>query len=176
MKKSAATNTITLDVHSVQRLLDAEGSPLLCPRIHPEAARSIFHDAERQRVNGDFQVAIRVPAQDLPRGSEVEAAIHAHFAAESADAGCELRETLRRGGYGPLIALLVVASLVMFAEWLQVFGQGRLYKYLSESLIIIGWVTLWTPIELLLFEHFPIRCGRNLTWALAHSRVVLETR
>ncbi|HEY5952744.1 MAG TPA: hypothetical protein VIT18_00175, partial [Terrimicrobiaceae bacterium] len=32
-----------------------------------------------------------------------------------------------------------MATLVMFAEWLQVFSQGRFYKYLSESLIIIDW-------------------------------------
>jgi len=116
------------------------------------------------------------PPHDLPRGSEIETAIHAHFAAETADAGYELRETLRRGGYSLLLALLVVASLVMFAEWLQVLGQGRLYKYLGESLIIIGWVTLWTPIELLMFDHFPIRRRRNLARALARSRIVLETR
>jgi hypothetical protein len=72
--------------------------------------------------------------------------------------------------------LLAVAKLVVFAEWLQVFSQGRFYKYLSESLIIIGWVTLWKPIELLLFDHFPIRRRRNLARALAPSRVLLETR
>ena len=140
MKTGATTNTITLDVHSVERLLDSDGSPLLGPRIHPEAARSIFRDAEGLRADNGFQVAIRVPPQDLPRRPEVEAAIHAHFAAATADAGFELRETLRRGGYGLLIALLAVATLVMFAEWLQVFSQGRFYTYLSESLIIIGWV------------------------------------
>jgi hypothetical protein len=176
MKTDAATHTITLDVHSVERLLDADGSPLLCPRIHPDAARSIFHDAEGRRPNGGFQVAIRVPPHDLPRGSEVETAIHAHFAAETEDPGYELRETLWRGGYSLLLALLAVASLVMFAEWLQVLGQGRLYKYLGESLIIIGWVTLWTPIELLMFDHFPIRRRRSLARVLARSRVVLETR
>ncbi|HEY5952745.1 MAG TPA: hypothetical protein VIT18_00180 [Terrimicrobiaceae bacterium] len=72
----ATTNTITLDVHSVERLLDSDGSPLLGPRIHPEAARSIFRDAEGLRADNGFQVAIRVPQQDLPRRPEVEAAIH----------------------------------------------------------------------------------------------------
>jgi hypothetical protein len=64
----------------------------------------------------------------------------------------------------------------MFAEWLQVFSQGRFEKYLSESLIIIGWVTLWNPIQLLLFDHFPIRRRRNLAGARARSRVLLATR
>ncbi len=113
-----------LNVHSVERLLDSDGSPLLGPRIHPEAARSIFRDAEGLRADDGFQVAIRFPPADLPRRPEVEAAIHAHFAAETADAGYELRETLRRGGYGLLTALLAVATLVVFAEWLQVFSQG----------------------------------------------------
>ena len=48
MKTGAAPDTITLNVHSVERLLDADGSPLLCPRIHPEAARSILYDADAQ--------------------------------------------------------------------------------------------------------------------------------
>jgi hypothetical protein len=163
-------------VHSVERLLDADGSPLLYPRIRPEAAGRIFYDAEGQGPNGSFRVAIRVPPQDLPRGSEVEATPHAHFATETANAGCELREALRSGGYSLLLALLAVAGLVMFAEWLQVLGEGRLYKYLGESLIIIGWVTLWTPIELPLFDHFPIRRRRNIARTLARSHAVLEPR
>ena len=55
---------------------------------------------------------------------------------------------------GLLIALLAVATLVMFLEWLEVFGQERIYNHLREGLTIIGWVTLWNPIELLLVDTF----------------------
>ena len=146
------------------------------PRVSPEAARSILHGADAQSRSAGFQIQIRVPSEDLPRESEVEKAIKSHFVAEAADAGRELRETMRRGWQGLLLALLVVASLVFFSDWLKVLGTGRFNTYLGESLIIIGWVTLWSPAQLLVFDHFPIRRRRNLARALPRSRVVLETR
>jgi hypothetical protein len=115
----------------------------------------------------------RVPPQDLPHESEVETAIESRLLTEAADAGRELRETMRKAWQGLLFALLVVAGLVFLAHWLEVLGIRRFCHYLGESLIIIGWVTRWSPAQLLLFDHFLIRRRRNLARALARSHVVL---
>jgi hypothetical protein len=41
MKPLREDIVLRFDVHSVDRLLDRDGSPLIGPRIHPEVARAI---------------------------------------------------------------------------------------------------------------------------------------
>ncbi len=165
--------TLRLEIRSVDRLLDVEGSPLVGPRIHPEVAQTIYHDAEEFRGKQRFRIEICVPQDDVARTAEVEAAIHKHFSNQERDAISELRDTLGNGRISLFIALLVVAALVLISEWLQYFGQGRLHTLLGESLIILAWVTLWMPAEMLLFEHLPIRRKRHISHALARSQIVL---
>ncbi len=67
----------------------------------------------------------------------------------------------------------MVAALVILAEFLQTLGTGRFYELLGESLVIIGWVTLWGPLDLLLFERHRIRRRRNTAKMLSAAQVAL---
>ncbi|WP_247828979.1 hypothetical protein [Arthrobacter antioxidans] len=42
-----------------------------------------------------------------------------------------------------------VAALVVGPAWLN--------QFIVEGLIIVGWIALWHPIDLLLFERWPLR-------------------
>ncbi len=163
---------IRLPVRSVDSLLDVGGSPILGPRIHPEAAHAIFFDAKEVRRNL-FQIEIAAPRGDLGRSSEVESAVRNHFLTQERDLTTELQTAMRRGFLSLLFAMLVVALMVVLSEWLQTLGTGRIFSLLGESLVIVGWVTLWIPAETLIFEQFAIREKRNLARALRSSRVVL---
>lgn len=160
----------------MDQLLDIEGSPLTAPRIHPEAAHALYFDAKKLGANKDFQIEVTVPSAELHRGAEVETAVRTHFLTEESDAGSELLTALRRGWLSLLFALMVVAAMVVLSEWLQTLGTGRIYSLLGESLVIIGWVTLWMPAETLLFEQFAIRHRRALARSLGRAEVKLLPR
>jgi hypothetical protein len=48
-------------------------------------------------------------------------------------------------------------------------GDSATVRAITESLIIVYWVILWRPAELLLYEHFPARRRRKAARALARS-------
>jgi hypothetical protein len=54
VKTSAATNAITLDVRSIERLLDADESPLLCPCVSSEL---VFSSVEGSVLWTDLHLA-----------------------------------------------------------------------------------------------------------------------
>lgn len=170
---SATSFKIALGVRSVECLLDVEGSPLVLPRIHPDVAHWIFEEASELPRYAAPEIEISVPQADLGKQKEVEQAMHSHFQFQARDAGIDLRDTLNKGWLSLTVALLLVLALILFAEFMQRFGNGYLNVLLRESLIIIGWVTLWVPVETLLFEHFPIRRKRNLSQKLAKAPVRL---
>lgn len=170
-----ATAPICLRVRSVDALLDAGGSPLLEPRLHPEFAEAVWREALRKPKAAGFQLEVTVPAADVERHREVSEAIHFHFLKQQREFAEELREIFRDGRRSLFIGLLVVALLLMLAEAIPYLWERRLAYAVSESLIIVAWVVLWHPAELLLYSHFPVRKHRRLAGELAEARVSLRT-
>jgi hypothetical protein len=72
VKPSQDDIVLRVDVHSVDRLLDRDGSPLIGPRIHPDVARAIRADAAAYPKGSRFQIRVGVPARrpgPCPRGA-----------------------------------------------------------------------------------------------------------
>ncbi|RKT47558.1 hypothetical protein [Thiocapsa rosea] len=165
---------LRFDVHSVDRLLDRDGSPLVGPRIHPEVARAIRADAAGHPKGSRFRITAGVPSGDLGRLGEVRVAIQSHFREECVDAEEEIRALAHKGRWTFLVAFLVVGLVILANEAIVYWFDGRFITVLSESLIIVAWVTLWGPAETLLFSHFPVRRARDLARSLASAVVTLE--
>ena len=165
---------LALAVRSVDRLLDLANTPLAGPVIHPEVARTIRAAATEHPRRSHFRIDVRVPAADLDRQNEVRTAIQTHFRGELAEAEDELRSIASKGRWTFLIALAVVALLIGISEAVRQLGEGRVVTVLSESLIIVAWVSLWGPAETLLFARFPVKRERDLARSLAAARVELK--
>lgn len=164
---------LKLDVRSVDRLLDLDDTPLADPAIHQEAARVLRSKAASCPSGSRFLLEINVPAEDLSRTDEVRTAIRTQFEEEATEAREELKELSRKGRWSFGIALLVVTVLVSLSEAIIHAWSGRFVHVLSESLIIVAWVTLWGPAETLLFARFPLGRQRQLAESLAQAEVRL---
>ena len=175
MNKQPIETTLKLRVGSVEQFLDFGGSPMLEPRIHPQAAKAIWCEALQQASCNRFLIEVTAPPEDLGRGAEVSEAIHHHFFWQTQEANEELHEIFREGRLGLLLGLIVVALLLAGSEAVLLLGRGRLLTTLSESMIIAAWVAIWRPAELLLYSHLPVRRRRNLARALAQAGVVLRS-
>jgi hypothetical protein len=174
MSDSATSSSpIRLALHSVDGLLDAEGSPLAEPRLHPEFAHAVWSEALQSKSTSGFHLELTVPIADSHRQAEVAEAVRFHFQNRQSAFGEELRALFQDGRRSLVIGLLVVALLLTLAEAIPYLWERRLAYAVSESLIIVAWVVLWHPAELLLYAHFPVRRHRKLAGALAEARVAL---
>lgn len=169
-------NPITLDISSVDDLLDADSSPLNELRLHPDVAEAIWTQALQQPKKEKVRIELIVPTDEVARGAEVTKAIHYHFAKRTVDFKEELREIFKDGWRSLAIGLLVVAALLAISEGIPHFGSGRTVTALSESLIILAWVAIWHPGDLLLYAHFPVRNHLRLAKVLAQAKVILRSK
>ncbi|MEI8311832.1 MAG: hypothetical protein WCH98_13855 [Verrucomicrobiota bacterium] len=48
-------------------------------------------------------------------------------------------------------------------------------EFLSRGLVIVAWVALWRPAELLVYDHLPLRKQRKLARKAAEADVVLRS-
>ena len=90
-------------------------------------------------------------------------AIHAHFRRMSQATRRQLRQLFREGRTALLIGLACLATAILAAEvFAGLIGDGATATFVRESLVIGGWVAMWRPMEVFLYDWWPIRNRRRI--------------
>ena len=102
----------------------------------------------------------------------VAEAIHNYFQYKSVLSRRNLRVLLLEGRTSLLIGLAFLAACLIGADLLSGLVNSTFFKVLKESLTIAGWVAMWRPMQIFLYDWWPlIRRGRiyqNLGHAVVH--------
>jgi hypothetical protein len=99
-------------------------------------------------------------------------AVHAHFRQRAKSTRRRLRQLFRVGRISLVIGLAFLALVIAVGEYLSLRIDKESYGYLiKESLVIAGWVALWRPLEIFLYDWWPIRAEARLQDRLAEMDV-----
>jgi hypothetical protein len=162
-------------------------------RLFNQMDPSPFHDRDIDPNAEEFIVGW---CQELPRAAPLALVVHLdrsagepgeaqllrdamqqYFRRRSDATRLRLRQVLRIGrmslviGVGFLVLALGAGQMMM-----KLLNPGGFLKILDESLIIGGWVAMWRPIEILLYDWWPIRAERRLFDRLASMPVQIRYR
>ena len=86
-----------------------------------------------------------------------------------------LRELFRRGRTSLAIALVFLAASIAASDALAMsFPDSRVTGVLREGLLIVGWVAMWRPAEVFLYDWWPIRAEARLYDRLGAMPVRIE--
>lgn len=87
----------------------------------------------------------------------------------------ELSELFRRGRWSLLIGLGVLGVCMAAAQIVEgLLTYGPLARFIGEGLIILGWVANWRPIEIFLYDWWPLAQRRSLFRRLAEAQVIVR--
>jgi hypothetical protein len=178
----AATVDAVVEVHlrEVAQLFDSMDP---CPFYE----RDLEPDAEDYITASVFELGPRKPTAivvyvDEPAGKQdeeapLEQAIHRHFTRKTRLAARELREVVRRGWISLLIGLAFLSAMLVASEAVaRGMSSGPLADILRESLVIGGWVAMWKPLEVFLYDWWPIVGRRGMLAMLSRLPVRLVVR
>jgi hypothetical protein len=73
--------------------------------------------------------------------------------------------SLRQEGYATLWRGLVFLALCLLGSRLMGvvdFAPGFIERFIDEGLVIAGWVALWYPLDVLLYQRWPLARERRL--------------
>ena len=153
----------------------------------PFHKRDIDPDAERfiaswaRETPSHQRLALLVHVDRLPAREDANAMVHGavrdHFARQAASTRQRLRQLLRIGRTSLAIGLAVVAASIIIGDAVESMLEGsRFGSVVRESLLIGGWVAMWRPIEIFLYEWWPIRAEARLMDRLSAMTIrVVET-
>ena len=95
-------------------------------------------------------------------------AIHEFFSQRAQTYRRRLREYLRVGRTSLVIGLATLASAIALGDFLAGLMKGsRIGEIVRESFTIGGWVSMWRPLEIFLYDWWPIRAEARLSDRLA---------
>lgn len=114
------------------------------------------------------------PADPSPLVAE---AIRNYFAYKSTLAKRNLRLLLLEGRMSLLIGLGFLTLCLFGADVLAAYTSNTFLRMLKESLLIGGWVAMWRPMQIFLYEWWPIVRKRRIYRNLGHAKVhVLQAK
>jgi hypothetical protein len=119
-------------------------------------AREVPHHVALRMV-----VEITEPRPGHIQPSVIADAVNNYFANMAHLARNEFHELMRRGRTSLMIGLLVLAVSMFAAHFAGVALEDRSWGGLvSEGIMIGGWVAMWRPLEILLYDWWPLRRKR----------------
>jgi hypothetical protein len=74
-----------------------------------------------------------------------------------------LRQLFRRGRTSLAIGVTFLATSLLIGDVVaRLLGDRRIGEIIRESLLIGGWVAMWRPLEVFLYDWWPIRADARL--------------
>jgi hypothetical protein len=81
----------------------------------------------------------------------------------------------RRGRISLVIALAFLAASIAVGDAVaRYLGAGRVSEVIREGFLIGGWVAMWRPLEVFLYDWWPIRAEGRLLQRLSTMPVRIE--
>jgi hypothetical protein len=171
--------TMEMHLRDLRQLFDSmDPSPFFEKDLDPNAEEYIVESAKELPAARPCTLVIHLDQPPALSGEEQDVgdAIRVHFQRRAKLLHRDLRQLLRRGlislgiGFLFLLAVFLLAQLVN--HWL---GDTPWERLLREGLIIVGWVAMWRPLEIFLYDWWPIFGEQRLHERLSNLHVRLIT-
>jgi hypothetical protein len=172
------TNAIEIRLSSVDQLFHTlDPSPFREKDLDKDVEDFIVSWARELHTDMPFTIVVHLPEKQLirPEAKEIGPAITGFFAYNAKEIGLELKELLRVGRRSLAIGITVLVISIVASQTVAANLEPKpLGKVLETSLIIFAWVANWRPIEIFLYEWWPINRRRRLYQRLATAKVKLK--
>ncbi len=149
-------------------------APFRGRRLDPQAEAYLLDRAAGLPSTGAVSLRLHLP--DAAAGEGLPALLAGVFAARAAAEGARLREHFWQARTALVVGLAgLAACLALAAAAEAMLGVRSPLGLMAEGLTILGWVLLWKPAEMFLYDWMPIRRRRRLFRRLAAARIAVIT-
>lgn len=175
-----AGNVVELKLRELGQLFNSlDPSPFQEKDLDADAEEFIVEWARELRPAKDeplrLVVHLEKPLADGQTPAAIEEAIRHYFAYRASINTLSLRQLLRQGRTSLLIGVSFLTACLLLAELIAHRAPpGALRQILREGLTIGGWVAMWRPMEIYLYDWWPLRRRGALLARLSRIDVAVQ--
>lgn len=145
--------------------------------VDSDASEYLHNKADLIRLNHDVRLEVSIPKIS---GEEKELAtkvLHRFFDYKTQVAKKDLAHNFAQGITSIIFSVILVISCALIYILFKVLGASDgLMTLISSILIIACWVAVWTPVEIFLFNWWPIRHEVRVYRKLSTMEVEFKTK
>ena len=178
MTQNQAHQTIEIRVEEAAQLFNTlDPFPFKERDLDSDAEEYIVGWARELSRDQPLQILIHLPAKEAETkaGQELGMAFARYFDYRADVLGRDLNELFRVGRRSLLIGLAVLGLCMAAGKVITGrLGPDYIGHFIEEGLFIVGWVANWRPIEIFLYDWWPLARRRDLYRRLAGAPVILN--
>jgi hypothetical protein len=133
---------------------------------NPFRIRDLDDDVEEYIVSSATEIGIKrlgklrifiTEKDQLVLPESIINAVHEYFLYRSDIVIKKVRRKLKVGIKSLLIGFLFLALAISSSSFLREIFEGHyLTKFFEEGLLVVGWVSMWMPVNIFLYEWWPL--------------------
>lgn len=166
-------STISLNLRDMSQLFNSmDPSPFREKELDDDADEFIV--AWARELPPDAPLRLRVYLERWPTEDPkdvVVTAIHNHFSHRATITSMELSQLLKQGRTSLLIGLMFLAVCLFLSNSLAAHAQVEWGAVVTQSLTIGGWVAMWRPMQIYLYDWWPLWQRKRVFSKLSHIPV-----
>ena len=175
----AEFSTIELWLSTLQQLFNSfDPSPFHEKDLDSEAEDYIVGAVDELGSPQPIRLVIHLPAEQLLSASslDLEGSVRHYFSYRHSEAERKLRLHFREARAALVIGVLFLVACITLRQLASFVLEEPTARIVQEGLLILGWVAMWGPIQLLLYDWWPLRHRVHLFSRLAAMKVEVRQR
>jgi hypothetical protein len=172
-KNAAHPHYISLNLRDISQLFNSmDPSPFMEKDLDDDADEFIVSWA--QEFPAEDPVRLRVYLEQWPAEDPkelIKTAVHNHFTHRASITDLEFKRLLKQGRTSLVIGLLFLAACLLLSKALVGHQADTWAAVVRESLTIAGWVAMWRPMQIYLYDWWPLRRRGKIFAKLGHMPV-----
>ena len=166
---------LNLYLAETRQLFDSmDPAPFRERDLDPKADAYIFDWAREAPARVPLRLVVHLGRETAMEGTDavLKVAVDDHFRRRAQGTWARLRRLFHEGRIAFVIGLGFLLTAVAVGEWIASRISSERYSIVvQESLIILGWVAIWRPMGIFLYDWWPIRAEARLLDRLAEMDV-----
>jgi hypothetical protein len=173
--RSQRRAVLELQVGEMRQLFNAmDPAPFRERDLDPQAVAYILDWGRETPAGRPLGLDVRLSREPVTaeHAAMLRDAVDAYFRQRAAATRLQLRRLFRVGRVSLLIGLAFLGGAIMLGELVAGLVAKESYSsIIKETFVIGGWVALWRPLEIFLYDWWPIRSEARLQDRLAEMDV-----
>ena len=175
MTTAVPAEVLELHVGQLRQLFNAmDPAPFRERDLDPNAEDYIISWGRETERHAPLGLVVRLSGEAATPESNamLSDAVHTFFRQRAVATRGQLRRLLRLGRVSLLIGLAFLAAAIVIGEFIAGFVSKDSYGgFIKETFVIGGWVALWRPLEIFLYDWWPVLSEARLLDRLGNMRV-----
>lgn len=175
-REEEGTYLIEIKLNQLQQVFNSlDPSPFLDRDLDDNAENYIINSVDEFPLNTPLKLVFYLPSNEQNTARLLlPSALHNYFDYRQQVEQRKLRMIWRQGRISLLIGLSFLFVCLSLSELISRFGTDTFIHFLEEGLLISGWVALWRPLEIFLYEWWPVSHQQKIFAKLAYIPIEIR--